>query len=60
MVPCEPTLTNVQIEEVKGVQQVLGEEEEVAIKEFEKFEAKLKQMKGEDAVKSAPLLDSAP
>ncbi|KKA28122.1 hypothetical protein TD95_005348 [Thielaviopsis punctulata] len=31
------------IEEVKGVQQVLDPEEEIALKEFEKFEEKLKQ-----------------
>jgi Fe-S cluster biogenesis protein NfuA len=34
------------IEEVKGVTQVLDEEEEIALKEFEKFEEKLKQQKG--------------
>lgn len=34
------------IEEVKGVQQVLDQEEEVAMKEFEKFEEKLRQQKG--------------
>jgi Fe-S cluster biogenesis protein NfuA len=39
------------IEEVKGVQQVLDQEEEIAIKEFEKFEEKLRQQKGPDAVK---------
>ncbi|KAK4189949.1 hypothetical protein QBC35DRAFT_491556 [Podospora australis] len=33
------------IEEVQGVQQVLDEEEEIAIKEFAKFEEKLKQQK---------------
>ncbi|KAH6900087.1 scaffold protein Nfu/NifU N terminal-domain-containing protein [Thelonectria olida] len=33
------------IEEVKGVKQVLDQEEEIAIKEFEKFEEKLKQQK---------------
>lgn len=49
-----------QIEEVKGVQQVLAEEEEIAIKEFEKFEEKLRQMKGPDATKSSPALDTAP
>ncbi|MCJ1313389.1 hypothetical protein MMC25_007067 [Agyrium rufum] len=37
------------IEEVKGVTQVLNEEEEIAIKEFEKFEEKLRQQKGPDA-----------
>lgn len=39
------------IEEVQGVQQIMDEEEEVAIKEFAKFEEKLKQQKGPDAVK---------
>jgi Fe-S cluster biogenesis protein NfuA len=34
------------IEEVKGVQQVLDQEEEIAMKEFEKFEEKLRQQKG--------------
>ncbi|KFH46709.1 Protein of unknown functionlike protein -like protein [Hapsidospora chrysogenum ATCC 11550] len=34
------------IEEVQGVHQVLDEEEEIALKEFEKFEEKLKQQKG--------------
>lgn len=42
-----PSLTLVQIEEVKGVTQVLDEEEEIAIKEFAKFEEKLRQQKGE-------------
>ncbi|KAK0626254.1 scaffold protein Nfu/NifU N terminal-domain-containing protein [Immersiella caudata] len=34
------------IEEVQGVEQVLDEEEEIAIKEFAKFEEKLKAQKG--------------
>ncbi|KAK5940764.1 hypothetical protein PMZ80_007181 [Knufia obscura] len=34
------------IEEVKGIEQVLDEEEEIAIQEFAKFEEKLKQQKG--------------
>ncbi|KAI3399166.1 hypothetical protein diail_7535 [Diaporthe ilicicola] len=34
------------IEEVKGVTQVMDEEEEIAMKEFAKFEEKLKQQKG--------------
>jgi hypothetical protein len=38
------------IEEVKGVQQVLDQEEEIAIKEFAKFEEKLRQQKGPEAV----------
>lgn len=41
-----------QIEEVKGVIQVLDQEEEVAIKEFAKFEEKLKEQKGIDVVGS--------
>ena len=40
------------IEECKGVQQVLDQEEEVAIQEFAKFEEKLKQQKGPNAVAS--------
>jgi len=43
------------IEEVNGVQQVMDQEEEIAMKEFAKFEEKLKAKKGEDAVASAPL-----
>ncbi|KAF2173081.1 hypothetical protein M409DRAFT_17029 [Zasmidium cellare ATCC 36951] len=35
------------IEEVKGVQQVMDQEEEVAMQEFAKFEEKLKAQKGE-------------
>ena len=42
----------VQIEEVKGVTQVLDQEEEIAMKEFAKFEEKLKQQKGPDAIAS--------
>jgi NFU1 iron-sulfur cluster scaffold homolog, mitochondrial len=34
------------IEEVKGVQQVLDEEEEVAIREFQKFEERLRMQQG--------------
>lgn len=37
------------IEEVKGVHQVLDEEEEIAIQEFAKFEEKLKQQKEAEA-----------
>jgi NFU1 iron-sulfur cluster scaffold homolog, mitochondrial len=40
------------IEQVRGVQQVLDQEEEVAMKEFAKFEEKLRQAKGPDAVAS--------
>jgi len=41
-----------QIEEVKGVTQVLDQEEEIAMQEFAKFEEKLKQQKGPGAVAS--------
>ena len=41
-----------QIEEVTSVTQVLDQEEEVAQKEFEKFEEKLRQQKGPDAAPS--------
>ena len=41
-----------QIEEVKAVIQVLDHEEEIAMQEFAKFEAKLKEQKGSDAVAS--------
>lgn len=36
------------VEEVKGVEQVLDPEEEVSLKEFEKFEEKLKQRKSDN------------
>ena len=42
-----------QIEEVKGVNQVLDQEEEIAMKEFARFEEKLRQQKGPDAAASA-------
>jgi Fe-S cluster biogenesis protein NfuA len=38
------------IEEVKGVQQVMDAEEEIAMKEFEKFEEKLKKQKEAEKV----------
>ena len=38
-----------KIEEVKGVTQVLDQEEEIAMQEFAKFEEKLKRSKGPDA-----------
>jgi len=41
-----------QIEEVKAVIQVLDQEEEIAMQEFAKFEEKLKQQKGPDAIAS--------
>ena len=37
---------------MKGVIQVLDQEEEIAIQEFAKFEEKLKQQKGPDAAAS--------
>lgn len=40
------------IEEVKGVQQVMDQEEEIAMQEFAKFEEKLKAQKGPEAVAS--------
>jgi Fe-S cluster biogenesis protein NfuA len=40
------------IEDVKGVQQVMDQEEEIAMKEFAKFEEKLKMQKGPGAVAS--------
>lgn len=41
------------IEEVKGVQQVLDQEEEIAMQEFAKFEEKLKAQKGGDVAPAA-------
>ena len=40
------------IEEVKGVQQVMDQEEEVAMREFARFEEKLKAQKGVEAAPS--------
>lgn len=50
------------IEEVQGVQQVLDEEEEIAMKEFAKFEEKLKAQKGETPASTVgkDSLDSVP
>ncbi|KAI1266230.1 HIRA-interacting protein 5 [Xylariaceae sp. FL1019] len=51
------------IEEVKGVNQVLDEEEEVSAKEFAKFEEKLRAQKGPDAAPSSVgkgTIDSVP
>jgi hypothetical protein len=45
-------LTDIQIEEVKQVTQVLDQEEEIAASEFAKFEEKLRQQKGVDAIPS--------
>ena len=41
------------IPEVKGIQQVLDQEEEVALKEFEKFEEKLRLRKNAESIKSS-------
>ncbi|KAI2625263.1 HIRA-interacting protein 5 [Hypomontagnella submonticulosa] len=46
------------IEEVKGVHQVMDQEEEIAIKEFAKFEEKLRAQKGPDAAPTTPGKDS--
>ena len=51
-------LTSTQIEEVKGVTQVLDQEEEIAMQEFAKFEEKLKLQKGPDAIASSGGKDS--
>ncbi|KAL9088107.1 MAG: hypothetical protein Q9159_003305 [Coniocarpon cinnabarinum] len=40
------------VEEVKGVEQVMDEEEQIAMREFERFEEKLKQQKGAQAIAS--------
>lgn len=49
----------VQIEEVKGVEQVMDQEEEISMHEFAKFEEKLRQQKGDAATAGSPL-DAAP
>ncbi|KAI2632373.1 NifU-like protein [Hypoxylon sp. NC1633] len=46
------------IEEVKGVHQVMDQEEEIALQEFAKFEEKLRAQKGPDAAPSTPGKDS--
>ncbi|KAI8634124.1 HIRA-interacting protein 5 [Xylariaceae sp. FL1651] len=46
------------IEEVKGVEQVMDQEEEIAIQEFAKFEEKLRAQKGPDAAPTTPGKDS--
>jgi Fe-S cluster biogenesis protein NfuA len=51
-------LTNPQIEEVKGVVQVMDQEEEIAMQEFAKFEEKLRQQKGPGAAPSTVGKDS--
>ncbi|KAJ5157103.1 NifU-like protein, partial [Penicillium canariense] len=47
------------IEEVKGVEQVIDQEEAISMHEFARFEEKLRQQKGAAATASSPL-DSAP
>ncbi|XHF98052.1 hypothetical protein AWENTII_001622 [Aspergillus wentii] len=47
------------IEEVKGVEQVMDQEEEISMHEFAKFEEKLRQTKGPEATASQKTLDSA-
>ncbi|KAJ5894945.1 hypothetical protein N7495_006636 [Penicillium taxi] len=47
------------IEEVKGVEQVMDEEEVISMHEFSKFEEKLRQQKGAGAAASSSL-DNAP
>ncbi|KAJ5084738.1 hypothetical protein NUU61_009317 [Penicillium alfredii] len=47
------------IEEVKGVEQVMDQEEEISMHEFARFEQKLRQQKGPEATAGSPL-DSAP
>lgn len=42
---CEKT-NEIQIEEVQGVTQIMDEEEEIALREFERFEEKLRKVKG--------------
>ncbi|KAL7624332.1 hypothetical protein AAE478_005894 [Parahypoxylon ruwenzoriense] len=46
------------IEEVKGVNQVMDQEEETAMKEFAKFEEKLRAQKGPNAAPTTPGKDS--
>lgn len=64
-VPCQFVVTRVtdtcglQIEEVKGVEQVMDQEEEISMHEFAKFEEKLRQQKGPAATASSAL-DAAP
>jgi hypothetical protein len=58
----ECVLTSLQIEEVKGVHQILDQEEEIAMLEFAKFEEKLKQQKGSvpPSIPGKGSLDSVP
>lgn len=51
------------IEEVKGVHQVMDQEEEISAREFAKFEEKLRAQKGPDAAPTTPgkgSLDTVP
>lgn len=47
------------IEEVKGVEQVMDQEETISMHEFARFEEKLRQQKGAAATASSPI-DAAP
>ena len=47
-----------QIEEVRGVEQVMDQEEEVSMHEFAKFEEKLRQQKGPEATASGGAIDA--
>lgn len=59
--PSEPITDSrvLQIEEVRGVEQVMDQEEAISMHEFARFEEKLRQQKGEAATASSPI-DSAP
>lgn len=59
LVAVRQLLMNLQIEEVKGVEQVMDEEEIISMHEFSKFEEKLRQQKGAAATAGAPL-DTVP
>lgn len=52
-------LNPAQIEEVKGVVQVLDQEEEIALAEFAKFEEKLKLQRGAAAASASTSTISA-
>jgi Fe-S cluster biogenesis protein NfuA len=50
--PMGRVANTLQIEEVKGVTQIMDQEEEIAIQEFAKFEEKLKERRGEGVAPS--------
>lgn len=56
---CITNSSRFQIEEVKGVEQVMDQEEEISMHEFAKFEEKLRQQKGAAATASSSI-DNAP